>query len=43
VVTENAGVSGELVGAVRDLVADARRLGVGAGTLTALIREEYTA
>jgi len=43
VVTENAGVSGELIAAVRDLVADARRIGVGVGTLTALIREEYTA
>ena len=40
---KNAGVSGELIAAVRDLVADARRIGVGVGTLTALIREEYTA
>lgn len=43
VVTENAGVSAELITAVRELVADARRLGVASSTLTALIREEYTA
>ena len=43
VVTESAGLPPELLAAVRDLVAEARRLDVGAGTLTALIREEYTA
>lgn len=43
VVTESAGLSPELLADVRALVAEARRLEVGAGTLTALIREEYTA
>jgi GntR family transcriptional regulator len=42
VVTESARLPSELLTAVRDLVAEARRLEVGAGTLTALIREEYT-
>jgi GntR family transcriptional regulator len=43
VVTAGAGVSPELLAAVRTLVVEARRLDVGATTLTALIREEYTA
>ena len=43
VVTDSAGLSPELLAAVRELVSEARRLDVGAGTLTALIREEYTA
>jgi GntR family transcriptional regulator len=43
VVTESAGLSPELLAAVRELVVEARRLEVGAGTLTALIREEYSA
>lgn len=41
VVTHGAGVAAELAGGIRDLVADARRLGVSAPTLIALIREEY--
>ena len=43
VVTDNAGLSTELLAAVHDLVAEARRLDVGLGTLTALLREEYSA
>jgi GntR family transcriptional regulator len=43
VVTDNAGLPPELLTAVHDLVAEARRLGVGVGTLTAVVREEYTA
>jgi GntR family transcriptional regulator len=42
VVTDNAGLSPELLADVQALVAEARRLGVGVGTLTALLREEYT-
>ncbi|MEO8261218.1 MAG: GntR family transcriptional regulator [Pseudolysinimonas sp.] len=42
VVTDNAGLPDELLATVRELVAEARRLGVGVGTVTALIREEYT-
>jgi GntR family transcriptional regulator len=42
VVTENAGLSPELLTAVRDLVRDARHREVGAETLIAVIREEYT-
>jgi GntR family transcriptional regulator len=43
IVTEGAGLSPQLLTDVRALVAEARRLGVGSTTLTALIREEYTA
>ena len=43
VVTDNAGLSPELLADIQALVAEARRLGVGVGTLTALLREEYTA
>jgi len=43
VVTGNAGLSPELLAAVHDLVAEAQRHGVGVGTLTALLREEYSA
>jgi GntR family transcriptional regulator len=43
VVTDNAGVPAEVLAAARDLVVAARRDGVSAGTLTALIREEYSA
>ena len=43
VVTETAGLAPELLADVQALVVEARRLGVGATTLTALIREEYTA
>jgi GntR family transcriptional regulator len=43
VVTDNAGLSPELLADIHRLVADARRLGVGVGTLTALLREEYSA
>ena len=43
VVTDNAGLSPELLADIQDLVAEARRLGVGVGTLTALLREEYSA
>jgi len=43
VVTDNAGLSPELLASVHDLVSEARRLGVGAATLTALLREEYSA
>jgi GntR family transcriptional regulator len=42
VVTATAQGSPELLAAVRSLVADARRLGVGVGTVTALIREEFS-
>ncbi len=42
VITDSAGLSPELLATVRGLVAEARRLDVGAETLTALIREEYT-
>lgn len=41
VVTDNAGLSPELLADIQALVAEARRLGVGVGTLTALLREEY--
>lgn len=41
VVTDNAGLSPELLADVQALVAEAQRLGVGVGTLTALLREEY--
>jgi GntR family transcriptional regulator len=41
VVTDNAGLSPELLDDIQALVAEARRLGVGLGTLTALLREEY--
>ncbi|HXR43405.1 MAG TPA: GntR family transcriptional regulator [Pseudolysinimonas sp.] len=43
VVREGAASSGALVAAVQRLVADARALDVGPGTLIALIREEYPA
>ena len=43
VVTGGAGMPPELLADVRALVAEARRLDVGVTTLTALIREEYTA
>ena len=43
VVTDSAGLPPQLLADVRTLVAEARRLDVGATTLTALIREEYTA
>ncbi|MEO8093487.1 MAG: GntR family transcriptional regulator [Pseudolysinimonas sp.] len=43
VVTDSAGLSPEFLAALQDLVGEARRLDVGVGTLTALIREEYTA
>lgn len=43
VVTENAGLSPELLADIQTLVSEARRLGVGIGTLTALLREEYSA
>jgi DNA-binding transcriptional regulator YhcF (GntR family) len=43
VVTGNAGLPPELLAAVHDLVIEAQRHGVGVGTLTALIREEYPA
>lgn len=42
VVTDDAGLSPELLADIQALVAEARRLGVGLGTLTALLREEYT-
>ncbi|WP_395638501.1 GntR family transcriptional regulator [Pseudolysinimonas sp.] len=42
IVTEQATASGELAGAIRALVADARRLGVSPSTLTALITQEFT-
>jgi GntR family transcriptional regulator len=42
VVAEGIAVPPRLPGAVRDLVADARRSGVAPETLIALIREEYT-
>ena len=41
IVRETAGSSAPLVAAVHRLVADARALDVGPGTLIALIREEY--
>lgn len=40
-VTEHGASPTELAGAVRSLVADARRLGVSAPTLVALITQEY--
>jgi hypothetical protein len=43
VITESAGLSPELLADVRALVVEARRLDVGIGTLTALLREEYSA
>jgi GntR family transcriptional regulator len=43
VVTDNAGLSPELLADIHQLVAEARRLGVGVSTLTALLREEYSA
>jgi len=43
VVTDDAGLSPELLADIQSLVAEARRLGVGVGTLTALLREEYSA
>jgi GntR family transcriptional regulator len=43
VVTESAGLHPELLAAVRALVVEARRAEVGVTTLTALIREEYSA
>ncbi|HEX7833874.1 MAG TPA: GntR family transcriptional regulator [Pseudolysinimonas sp.] len=43
VVTDNAGLSPQLLADIQELIAEARRLGVGVGTLTALIREEYSA
>jgi GntR family transcriptional regulator len=43
VITDTAGASAELVSAVQTLVADAQRLGIGVGTVTALIREEFSA
>lgn len=42
IIAENTQISTELLTGIRALVADARRHGVGAATLTALIREEYT-
>lgn len=42
VLTDRATASAELVGAVRALVAESRRLGVPLSTVTALIREEYS-
>lgn len=42
VLTDQAAASAELVGAVRALVAEGRRLGVPLSTVTALIREEYS-
>jgi len=41
VVRQGADAAAHLTPAVTALVAEARRLGVGAATLTALIREEY--
>jgi GntR family transcriptional regulator len=43
VVTDHAAMPADVLAAARDLVAAARRDGVGAETLTALIREEYSA
>jgi len=43
VVTDAAARGSELVGAVRALVAEARRTGVPLPTLLSLIREEFTA
>lgn len=43
VVTDDAGLSPELLADIQAVVAEARRLGIGVGTLTALLREEYTA
>jgi len=43
VVTDNAGLSPELLADIRQLVVEARRLGVGFATLTALLREEFSA
>ncbi|HWM33514.1 MAG TPA: GntR family transcriptional regulator [Pseudolysinimonas sp.] len=42
VIAEGAALAPELLEAVRELVGEARRRGVGAGTLVALITEEYT-
>jgi GntR family transcriptional regulator len=41
VIAEGRALAPELLGAVRDLVRDARGRGVAAETLIALIREEY--
>ena len=41
VVRQGADATAHLTPAVTALVAEARRLGVGAATLTALVREEY--
>ena len=43
IVTEQAAAPAELAGAIRTLVADARRLGVSSSTLTALVTREFTA
>lgn len=43
VVTEQAAPSNEILGAVRALTAEARRLGVTPATLVAMIRQEYPA
>lgn len=43
VVADRVEAAPELVGAVRELVDEARRLGVGSATLITLIREEYPA
>lgn len=43
IVAASADGSPELLAAVQALVADARRLGVGVGTVTALIRQEFSA
>ncbi len=42
VVREGAGSSGALLTDVRTLVTDARRLGVGLGTVITLIQEEFS-
>lgn len=42
VVTDQAAPSAELLGAVRRLAAEARRLGVAPATLIALVKQEYT-
>lgn len=41
VVTEGVGLSPELLADIHALATEARRLGVGVGTLTALLREDY--
>lgn len=43
VIIENSALPAELLGDLRALVREARRLDIGADTLTALVREEYTA